>query len=357
MPRPIDLAALEPRRVCLIKPSALGDVVHATPTLAALRDRWPSARIAWVVNRGLSALVEGLPGLDEVIAFDRTAAGKLPAGLGLTARFLADLRRRRFDLAIDLQGLLRSGLFAGATGAPVRVGLSDAREGATLFYTHRVPMPAPPAHAVERLLRVAAAFGARTDRPRFATTVGNGDREWARLVLGPLRRPRVVLNVGARWLTKRWPPERFAAVGRLAVERRGASLIAVGAPEDRPLIEALKLALDPIPVLDLGGRTTLPRLAAVAAECELFVSNDTGPLHLAAAAGAPVVAVFTCTDPRLTGPYAVDAEVVGTRVACAGSCVKSCAHLSCMTELEPERVWRAVAGRLDVAARINPSAA
>jgi ADP-heptose:LPS heptosyltransferase len=357
MPRPPDLSTLEPRRVCLVKPSALGDVVHATPVLAALRQRWPAARFAWVVNRGLAPLVEGLPGLDEVIAFDRAAAGRMPGGLAVAARFLVGLRRRRFDLAIDLQGLFRSGLFVGATAAPVRVGLSDAREGAPWFYTHRVPMPKPPAHAVDRLLSVAATFGARVDRPRFAAPITPADRDWARAIAGPLRRPRVILNVGARWLTKRWPPERFAAVGRLAVEHRRASLIAVGAPEDRPLVDALKLALDPLPVLDLCGRTTLPRLAALAAECELFVSNDTGPLHLAVAAGAEVVAVFTCTDPRLTGPYGRMADVVATGVNCAASCIKACPHLACMEELDADRVWGRVAAKLDAPVRVTPTAA
>jgi lipopolysaccharide heptosyltransferase I len=355
----IDLRTLEPRRVCLIKPSSLGDIAHATPVLAALRERWPSAHLAWVVNAGLAQLVEGLPGLDEVIRFDRRAARPTPRGLVSTGRFLAGLRRRGFDVAIDLQGLLRSGLMAWATGAPVRAGLSDAREGATRFYTHRVPMP-PRAttHAVDRLRRMAEAFGAPASPPRFLTPATEADRAWARRALAGVPRPRLVLNVGARWATKRWPPEKFARVGRLAAERLGAGLVAVGAPEDRPLVEALAAALGDVPLLDLAGRTSLPQLAAVAAESDLMLSNDTGPVHLAVAAGAKTIGIFTCTNPEETGPYGPLASVVRTKVWCAGSYVQACRRMECMLEVTPERVWAEVARRLGAPGEgVRPSAA
>src|SRR4051812_507775 len=133
-----DLRTLRPRHVCLIKPSALGDIVNALPVLAALRRRWPEARFTWVVNRSLRGLLDGHPALDEVIAYDRGGTGRSPLGLLRFAGFLRRLGRGDFDLAVDLQGLLRSGLMAFATRAGVRVGLADAREGATRFYTHRV---------------------------------------------------------------------------------------------------------------------------------------------------------------------------------------------------------------------------
>lgn len=342
----LDLAALEPRRVVLIKPSALGDVANATPVLAALRGRWPSSRFAWVINAGLAGLVEGLPGLDEVIRFDRARLRPTPRGAWAFGRFLAGLRGHRFDLAIDLQGLLRSGLMTRATGAPVRVGLSDAREGATLAYTHRVAMPSGPSHAVDRLMRVARAFGVEPGPPRFLAAMSEADRRWARDVLADVPRPRLILNVGARWETKRWPPDHFAEVARRAVARFGAGLVAVGAPEDRPLVEALRASLTPIPILNLCAGTTLPRLAALASASDLVLSNDTGPLHLAVAAGARTVGVYTCTDPRQNGPYGPRASAVSTHVACAASYLQCCGRLTCMAELTPDRVWPAVALQL-----------
>ncbi len=345
--RPAALLGLRPERVCLIKPSSLGDVVHALPVLSALRVLWPEAHFSWVVNRGLRGLLDGHPDLDEVIPFDRSKAKLTPGGIASISRFLLDLRRRRFDLVVDLQGLLRSGVMAGASGAPIRVGLSDAREGAGYFTTHQVPTPGPESHAVDRLLKVAEAFGADISRPSFRAAIGPEDARWAREILSPLPRPVLALNVGARWLTKRWPPEHFAEVGRRAVEERGAGLVLVGAPEDRPLVDALKVGLGPIEALDLCGQTSLPRLAAVAEEVDVFLSNDTGPLHLAAATGTRVVGVYTCTSPARTGPYGVNAVAVTSCVWCAPSFVRTCPRLECMAELTPDRVWRAVEAQLD----------
>ena len=332
-----------PRRVCIVKPSSLGDVVHALPTLAALRRLWPSAHLAWVVNAGLVGLLEGHPDLDEVIPFDRSRAGLGPRGLASASRFLVGLRRRHFDLAIDLQGLLRSSMMTLATGARVRVGFADAREGAARFYTSRVSTTA--SHAVDRLLAVARHLGAPEAPARFVAAMTDEDRRWARSTLGALGRPSLVVNLGARWTTKRWPPARFAEVARRALAR-GMAIVAVGAPEDRPLVDALRAALAPAEVLDLCGRTSLPRLAALAAEADVFLSNDTGPLHLAVAAGGNVVGIYTCTRPELTGPYG--GTSVASKIWCAGSCVKRCDRMECMVELGADRVWDAVAGSLGV---------
>jgi heptosyltransferase I len=341
------LAGLRPSRVCIIKPSSLGDVVHAYPVLAGLRGLWPDARIAWVVNRGLRGLLDGHPDLDEVIPFDRAKVKLRPEGMTSIARFLADLRGRRFDLAIDLQGLLRSGLMALATGAPVRVGLADSREGSRFCYTHRIESGPGRTHAVDKLLEVARAFGADVSRPTFRVPIGPKDATWADEMLAEVQRPIVAVNVGARWLTKRWPPASFADVARRAALEREAGLVLVGSPEDRPLVEELKAGLGPIPSLDLCGQTSLPRLAAVASRVDVFLSNDTGPLHLAAATGSKVLGIYTCTSPSRTGPYGPNARAVSSCVWCAPSFVKTCPRLECMAELTPDRVWRALADQLD----------
>lgn len=345
--RVADLSGLRPRRVCLIKPSALGDIVNAQPVLWSLRAIWPEATFAWVVNRSLRGLVDDHPEIDEVIAYDRARSGPSPAGIARFLRFQAELRARRFDLTIDLQGLLRSGIMALATGAPIRVGLADAREGAAWFYTHRVTPPGPDAHAVDRLMTLAAAFGGETALPRYELPVRDADRAWARAKLADVPRPRIALNMGARWLTKRWPPEHFAEIARRVVQTRGAGLIAVGAPEDRPWIEAFRTLVPELSFVDLCGVTTLPQLAAVASECDLVLSNDSGPLHLAAAAGAKVVGVYTCTSPGLNGPYGPRATSVATRVWCASSYRTKCDRLECFAELTPDRVWPVVLAHLD----------
>src|SRR5262245_41236947 len=140
MPTPLD--RLTARRIAFIKPSALGDIVHSLPVLHALRVRFPLAHIAWVANRSFAPLLAGQPDLDAVLPFARHATRSGPLGAAAAFwRFADELRRRRFDLVIDLQGLLRTGLMCAATGAPRRVGLATAREGATWFYTDRLPVP------------------------------------------------------------------------------------------------------------------------------------------------------------------------------------------------------------------------
>ena len=170
--------AIEPRTVCIIKPSSLGDVVHALPVLSALR-----AMAVGAVRVGRQL---GPPGARRGSSRPRRGhpvrPGRVGSGRGASARFggsSAGSGARRFDLAIDLQGLFRSGLMAWATGARWRVGMAEAREGATRFYTHRVATGGVGVHAVDRLLRVAEAFGAELSRPRFVVAMSDDDRRWA----------------------------------------------------------------------------------------------------------------------------------------------------------------------------------
>jgi heptosyltransferase I len=341
------LARLEPARVCIIKPSSLGDVVHSLPILSALRARWPSAHLAWVVNHPFREVLDGHPALDELIVHDRSDRGGGLLGMRGSAELFRRLARGGFDLTIDLQGLLRSALMTAATRSRLRVGMADAREGARWFYTDRVDASRLHLHAVERVRRVAAAFGASMPEPRFDLPIAPDHARWASDVLESLPRPRVVLNLGAQWLTKRWPPQHFAEIARRAAARYGAGVIAVGSATDRPLVEALVRLAAPIPILDLCGRTSLHQLAALSAESDLLISNDTGPLHLAAAVGARVVGIFTCTNPLLTGPFGPRATTVQTTIWCKCSLIKTCNRMDCMRELTPDRVWPVVQEQIE----------
>jgi lipopolysaccharide heptosyltransferase I len=340
-----------PGKVCIIKPSSLGDVVHSVPILPELRRLWPDAHLSWVVSSSFRSLLEGRDDLDRVIPYDKGPSGVSLKGLrGLTS-LCRTLARERFDLTIDLQGLLRSGLMTAATRAPARVGLADAREGARWFYTHRVDAPRAGVHAVDRAMLVAEALGGHPSTPEFSLPIRPEDDSWAERTLATVPGPRLILNVGARWLTKRWPAAQFAEVARRAAAEFGAGIVAVGAPEDRPLVDALREAMGPTPVLDLCGATTLLQLGALARRSEVYLSNDTGPLHLAAATGASVVGIYTCTDPKLTGPYGPNAVAVKSCVWCAPSFLKTCDRLECHDEVSPDRVWAVVRPRLARAVR------
>ena len=206
------------RRILLIKPSSLGDIVHAMPTLAVLRDRFPQAEVTWLVKRQWASLVEVIGGVDHVCAVEpglRGWLGRVP-----------DLRAAGFDLVVDLQGLFRSGAMAWLSGCGRRVGFANAREGSPLFYTQRVPVPAAPMHAVDRYLSVAEALGAaRPAEPRFDFIDRTEDRQAAEVILTQAglaaSSPWIAMNVSARWETKRWPPQPADTGQRHASARRG----------------------------------------------------------------------------------------------------------------------------------------
>src|SRR5579859_670035 len=183
------LQYIHANRIALLKPSALGDIVHSLPVLSALRSRFPQAHITWVVNHSYAALLEGHPDLNEVLSFNRRG------GIWAVARLGRELFRRRFDLVIDLQGLLRTGLMAAATLASRRMGLADAREGARAVYTDTIPIDRS-THAVDRYWRIAEALGAGDLPKRFVVPISEDATDWALASLAGFQRPWLVLGVG-----------------------------------------------------------------------------------------------------------------------------------------------------------------
>jgi len=339
-------------RTLIIKPSSMGDVVQALPVLTALKEAHPEAHVTWLVARPFAGILEGHPRLDELLVFDRHRFAHIGRNLPITGEFLGflrDLRQRGFSLVIDLQGLFRSGLFALASGAQTRVGFSAARELAPLFYTDRVPVPRKEMHAVDRYLAVAEYLGLAAPKaadhlPVPAEARAAARQRLAAAGLGP-REPFVAVCAHARWETKQWPPERFAKVldrlraggGPRAVLVGGAPAVAIG--------RAVGDAADERPI-DLTDMTTLKELVAVIAEARAMVTNDSGPMHVAAAVGTPVVAIFGPTDPARTGPYGPGHRILARRAACAPCYRRRCLYaggteaLACLANITADEVAR-----------------
>jgi heptosyltransferase I len=342
----ISLRNYEARHIALLKSSALGDVVHSLPVLHALRVRFAKSHITWIINRAYEPLIRDHPDLNATLSFDRSAVRRSwLTGVRGFASLLREIRRQQFDLVIDLQGLLRSGLMAWASAAPRRVGLSSAREGAAWFYTDTLADGHRNAHAVDRYWLVAEALGVGRLPKQFHVPIGSTMLAWAKDRLSSYPRPRMMINLGTRWETKRWPVEHFAELGRLARERFGGTLVLVGSPEEKNLADRFRSCVSG-PKLDLIGETDLAQLAAVLAQADVMISNDSGPLHLAAALGRPVVAPYTCTSPVRTGPYGQMHGAVATQVWCAASYLKRCGRMECMKELTPDRLWPVLSGIL-----------
>jgi lipopolysaccharide heptosyltransferase I len=321
-----------PRRILIIKPSAIGDVVHALPVLNLLRRRWPDAHVSWLVTPACAGLLERHPMLDEVIRFERRELGRgwrSPRAAAELVRFTRDLGRRSFDLVIDLQGLFRSGWLARVTGAPFRVGPANAREGAWLFYTHRVPTGSPEQHAIERYLTIGQAVGCERGPVEFPFAVDDADRAHV-AALTPGR--YAVLMPGANWLTKQWPVERFASLVGPLRERFGLESVVAGGPDVADLAEKVPAAVS------LVGRTNLRQLVALLERAALVVANDSGPMHIAAALGRPLVTPFGPTNPVRTGPYRRMDSVVRVDIPCSPCYSRRCSHVSCLRWIETEPV-------------------
>lgn len=332
------LSDLDARRVLIIKPSALGDIAHALPVATALRHRFPRAEISWIANTHYASLLQNHPDLDSVIVYDRHSFKKdWMDGLDYHARFFRQLFRRHFDLVIDLQGLLRTGLMVRATGAPWRMGLASAREGARLFYNVILPDDLWNMHAVDRYWLTADALGVGNLTKQFKLPNLEPERKSWLAKLACLPRPWVMMNLGTRWVTKRWPVNHFAILSQHVSLASAGSTILVGGPDEIPLAEQFA-GYWSRHVYSTVGKTTLRELTALLSLADLVISNDSGPLHLGVALGKPVLTPFTCTSPIRTGPYQQPLGVISTNVPCAASYVKTCTHMSCMSELTPARV-------------------
>ncbi len=343
-----DLTTHEFERILLIKPSALGDIIHALPVLHGLRTRYPQAHISWLVNEAYVPLLNRHPELDAVIPFDRQAFRTLrtiPGGVWRMPGWIRRLRDGRFDLALDLQGLFRSGLMALASGARTRLGFRPAREGAGLFYTHRIDAPDDGRHAVDRNYRTAAVLGFADVPIEFCLPVDADARQ--RVVdvghgMGfDAAAPYVLVSPSSRWETKNWLPERFAATIDRIVDTAHLPVILCGSALERQLCSDIALACHTQPV-NLAGRTDLPALVALIDGATAVLCNDSATSHLAMALGRPQVTLFGPTDPARTGPYGRDDSVLQAKVACSPCFLRrlrDCPHgLECMKRLEVDQV-------------------
>ncbi len=313
-------------KILIIKPSALGDIALTLPVLASLRASFPDAHITWFIRPEFAPLLENIPGLDDVIIFQRKHLGKWwcnPRQFSALMRLFGELRKGRFDLVLDLQGLFRTAFFAWLTGSKRRFGMKTAREFATLFYTDKIDLDADSVHVIDYHRKILAAAGAQTvinDANLFATTQ---DTERVRQLLQDRNVDLgnyVVLVTGSAHAAKCWPVEKFAALADRISERFGVDIVAAGVTAEKTTIARL-VELAGAPVVDLAGQTDIGALIALLAGARLVVSNDTGPAHITCVLDVPVIIIFGPSNPLRIRPYAkphavaaVDPDARGTAI-------------------------------------------
>jgi len=374
-----ELQSTEFSRILLIKPSALGDVVHTIPVLVKLRARYPGARIDWLITPENAEIVRCHPALSNVVLFARRDFSKpgrrwraLLAFFGL----LKQIRRTKYDLVIDMHGQVRSAFFALVSGARVRIGFDrpikreltisaehdlknvpnhgwrGAREGSWIAYTHRISIPTLDVHAIDRYLWVGSLLGFDDEPPDLAIHLSPETIHTVERLLEehgvPAGKPLVVLVPGTIWETKHWTIEGFAGVAREFL-RQGFAVALAGTKRDET--RCRQIAAAAAGTINLCGKTTPADLAALIRRAEVAVTNDSGSMHVAASLGKPMVSVFGPTNPVHIGPYQRPESVVRVDLPCSPCNYRRLSQCpfdhACMKQVTPaivvERVRKIVA--------------
>lgn len=313
-----------PERILIVRLGAMGDILHAMPAVYLLRSVYPKAQIGWVVELRWSELLrtksdaeprsKDQPLVDFVHMVDTRKWRKNLLAVDTrrqASAALREVREKRYDIAIDFQGAIKSAMVAKLSGAKTILGFVDPWEKpASLMYTSKIKVN--PTHVVERnrelVLALAEQFGDTSDKGRFGSLLPDGDEEFAQSKLPELKLDSrfAILNPGAGWGAKQWPVDRYAEVARALGKDGVRSLVNFGPGEE----ELARLVEDQSEGDAIAAQFTISQLIAVTRRASLFIGGDTGPLHLAAALKVPVVALFGPTDPARTGPYGTRSVVL-----------------------------------------------
>lgn len=339
--------------ILIVKTSAIGDVIHTLPALNALRRKYPKARIDWLVEEAAADLVIDHPAIDNVLVSRRKAwimalkKGRMKAAWQGFFGFVKKIRATEYDLLIDFQGLLKSGIFVSLARAKRKAGFGrgmEHAEGSYIFLNEPIPPVNMNQHAIIRELLLLKAIGVESGEIVFDLPFGEKQRKKIGQMLetegiDPVK-PLVAINPMTTWATKHWRNERFARVADQLLDR-GMAVVFSGGPQDVRGIEEIRAAMHG-KATSLAGRTTLKELAALYERSALLITTDTGPMHLAAATGTPVVALFGPTAPWRTGPFGTCHKILRAEIACKPCLKRQCAQKhECMEQITVEQVVHA----------------
>lgn len=333
------------KNILIIKPSSIGDIIHALPFLKAVKTKYPKATISWLINRGLNDLIANNPYLNEVILFERKRWGgfnNIVSKYREFTKFIKNIKNRRFDAVIDLQGLFRSGIITYLSGADYRIGFANARELSPFFYNYKISPPINEMHAVDRYLLIAKELDADTSKKEFTINIPKKENVYVSgLVKRNGGRPLIAINPSARWQTKIWSFKRYAELTDKIVSELNVQTILIGSRDDKDRVAQVSSMMK-TEHINLCSKTTLLQLAALLKRVDLLITNDSGPMHIAAAVGTPVVALFGPTRPKMTGPYGNGHVVIQKDISCIGCLKKSCDDLKCMDAISVDEVFNSV---------------
>ncbi|MEK7773522.1 MAG: glycosyltransferase family 9 protein [Deltaproteobacteria bacterium] len=338
----------------IVKLSSIGDVIHTLPSLYALRKGFEKkgveARIDWLVEEAAGGILQGHPMIDDLIVVKRGWTKNIKENLSAAGR----LKSRRYDMVLDFQGLLKSGVWMRLLNGVRKIGFSNAREFSHIFLNEKIPPYDPEKHAVERYLDLTRyALGSKVvlQEVVFPLNLTVGDRKNVLSILKSNGVPKdalfFVIIPRARWATKLWSDERFIELGKKIVDKNGLYAVLAGTESDRAALDAIKAGIGDKAV-NLAGSTGLKDLAQLFRLSRFAITVDSGPMHIAAAAGARVIALFGPTAPWRTGPYGNGHVVLRKGLECSPCFKKRCPDVKCMKGISVEEVFDAVTGVLRI---------
>lgn len=346
-----------PKRILLFRLERIGDLLMVLPAIADLRAACPSAEIDLVVGSWNAELARAIRGVRRVRLLDpdwlaRGSGSPLPSML----RQVAGWRAEGYDLAVNFEPDVRSNLLTAAAGAGWTAGYRSGGGGALLDQALEYDQAAHTTDNARRLVSATLGVAPSAAAERILE-IPDASRQEAAALLSGLRSPRVAVHVAGGRPVKQWDPDRFAEVARRLADTRGASIVLTGAAGDREMIGRVKATLPADRVVDASVASGLLAVAAVLESCDLMITGDTGPMHLAAAVGTPIVAVFGPSDPRRYAPRGPHDRVVRVDLPCA-PCNRirlppaRCTGRTpdCLALVAPDRVFEAAAGILDACA-------
>ncbi len=324
------------KRILIIKPSALGDIVHSLPFLAAVKKGFPHASIDWVVAHGLHRFLEGHPMIDRLWVIKKDEwkkTDRLKKTLGEINTLRKGLKAAEYDISIDLSGLFRSGVISWFSNAPMRLGFRESDEGSPFFYTHKVH-GSMNIHAIDRYLEIAKFMGCPADRIEYPFAPFDPDPP----ILDSLPEKFAVICPSAGKPANRWPADRFG----ILASRLDIPCVVIAGPNETEIADEVELNSKGN-AISIAGRTGLKDLIAIISKAEFFICNDTGPMHIAAALDIPVFAVFGPANPVRTGPYGPMHTIIRKKIECSPCYAKKpCNNFMCMNEIHVEDVLHAI---------------
>ena len=333
--------------ILIVKLSAIGDVIHTLPSLAAMRRLYPDAHITWVVEEAAADLVLHHPYLDQVLIFRRKSwikeikAGQFPAAWRDARAFLAALKSRRHDLVIDFHGLFKSSIIVFLSQGKRKLGYDSRQELSDLFLNEKIPENMGK-HAVDRYLDFPRHLGAVVKQAEFILPINLEAEDKAKALLashGLEKKQYIAVSPVALWDTKLWDNRKFAKLADTIQQRLKIPVVFTG--KDKESLDKIT-SLMTTKRINMGGQTTLPELACIYKDALTVITTDSGPMHLAAAIGVPVIALFGPTDPARTGPYGTGHTIIRAGLSCSPCLLKKCQTKKCMEEIMPGMVFEAV---------------